>query len=184
MSGVLQFNRKVEYALAIVGYLAEADRGALHSARSVAEATHIPFDMVTKCLQRLHRQGLCAAIQGKHGGYRLEADLAAVSIGEFLDQVFHRLAETAPVPRRQADQAWSIPALEIMHQAPVRCSTSTAASSTCCTRSAWPSSSITARRPEPTLREETIARTEPALPRRRPPERPARAYPPREGARR
>jgi len=92
MSGVLQFNRKVEYALAIVGYLAEADRGALHSARSVAEATHIPFDMVTKCLQRLHRQGLCAAIQGKHGGYRLEADLAAVSIGEFLDQVFEPVA--------------------------------------------------------------------------------------------
>lgn len=99
---MLQFNRKVEYALAVVGYLATASNDSLHSARSVAEATHIPFDMVTKCLQRLHRQGFCDAVQGKHGGYRLSANMELLSVGDFLDQVFEpvAVAECLATPER------------------------------------------------------------------------------------
>ena len=89
---MFQFNRKVEYALAIVAHMTLAGREQLHSARSIAEHTRIPFDMVTKCLQRLHKRGLCQAVQGKHGGYRLTADPTELTVGGFIAAVFEPVA--------------------------------------------------------------------------------------------
>ncbi|MDA3962733.1 MAG: Rrf2 family transcriptional regulator [Planctomycetota bacterium] len=89
---MFQLNRKVEYALAIVAFMARRQGGELHSARSIAEATHIPFDMVTKCLQRLHKGSMCEAVQGKHGGYRLTMDLDKQSLGDFICAVFAPIA--------------------------------------------------------------------------------------------
>ena len=88
---MLQFTRKVEYGLAILAYMTRRTDGVgpvpediLHSARSIADATRIPFDMVTKCLQRMAKTGLCRAMQGKHGGYALSCDLHALSLGKFV----------------------------------------------------------------------------------------------------
>ena len=58
-----------------------ADGAVLHSARSIAEATGIPFDMVTKCLQRLKAADICQASQGKQGGYRLAVTPEELSVG-------------------------------------------------------------------------------------------------------
>ena len=91
VSDVLQFNRRVEYGLGIVATLAR-NPGELHSARSVSEATHIPFDMVTKCLQRMHRAGFCEAVQGKKGGYRLTCDPAKTTLGAYISAIFEPVA--------------------------------------------------------------------------------------------
>ncbi|MHC5068778.1 MAG: RrF2 family transcriptional regulator, partial [Planctomycetota bacterium] len=89
---MLQFSRRVEYALTIIAALHRNGDSGLHSARSLAEQTHIPFDMVTKCLQRMHRCGFCGAVQGKHGGYRLDTDLGTLSLGAFLRAVFEPIS--------------------------------------------------------------------------------------------
>lgn len=84
---MLQFTRKVEYGLAILAYMArhtDASTEDLHSARAIAESSRIPFDMVTKCLQRMAKTGLCRAVQGKHGGYALSCDLQALTLGKFV----------------------------------------------------------------------------------------------------
>ena len=60
----------------------------LYSARSIADATGIPFDMVTKCLQRLKGAGICVASQGKQGGYRLAIGPDELSVGALLAAVF------------------------------------------------------------------------------------------------
>jgi Rrf2 family transcriptional regulator, nitric oxide-sensitive transcriptional repressor len=93
---MLQFTRKVEYGLAILAYMTRhpgqpgasakdgKDAEDLHSARAISEALRIPFDMVTKCLQRMAKTGLCRAMQGKHGGYALSCDLHSLSLGKFV----------------------------------------------------------------------------------------------------
>jgi Rrf2 family protein len=91
IAGVFQLNRRVEYVLAIVAHLqapASTGQPVLHSARSIADATAIPFDMVTKCLQRLKAAGMCQASQGKQGGYRLAVEPADLSVGALLAAVF------------------------------------------------------------------------------------------------
>jgi len=84
---MLQLTRKVEYALAIIAYMHQTAPQELHSARIISMHSNIPFDMVTKCLQRMSKQGLCQAVQGKNGGYRLACDFDRVTLGEFLSDV-------------------------------------------------------------------------------------------------
>ena len=84
---MFQLQRRVEYVLAIIAHLVSAGM-VRRSARSISDQTSIPFDMVTKCSQRLKGAELCAAVQGKHGGYRLVVDLDQTSIGAALSAVF------------------------------------------------------------------------------------------------
>lgn len=91
---MLQLNRKTEYALTILAYLGAHERDQLHSARSISQATRIPFDMVTKCLQRLHHAGFCDATQGRHGGYQLTQPLEAWSFGETLAATYESIGLT------------------------------------------------------------------------------------------
>ena len=58
----------------------------LHSARSIAEATNIPFDMVTKCLQRLKTASAKQVKASK--GYRLAVAAEELSVGHLLAAVF------------------------------------------------------------------------------------------------
>lgn len=110
---MFQFNRKVEYGLAIIAHMARDDTRDLHSARSIAEATHIPFDMVTKCLQRLHKRGMCAAVQGKHGGYRLILDTGSVSLGQFIRAVFAPIAVADCIAKESASDCQLLPSCEL-----------------------------------------------------------------------
>jgi len=81
---MLKLSKRFEYGLCIIDFLRKAEAGTLISARTISEGTGIPFDMVTKCLQSLHRFEICRAVQGKQGGYELTCDTAALDLGQMM----------------------------------------------------------------------------------------------------
>ncbi len=81
---MIKMNRKVEYALMSLRYMADKAPSELTSARELVERFNVPFDTVSKVLQVLATKEVLDSHKGIHGGYLLKTDLAGVT---FLDLV-------------------------------------------------------------------------------------------------
>jgi Rrf2 family protein len=67
---MLRLTKKADYGLMALKYLAEQSGGA-HSAKDIAEAYHIPPQLLAKILQTLAKAGLLVSHAGTNGGYAL-----------------------------------------------------------------------------------------------------------------
>ena len=76
---MLCLNKKTEYALAALGYLAERSH-RVASAREIAEAQGLPPQLLVKILKCLQHHGILLSTRGVRGGYRVAADLDATSL--------------------------------------------------------------------------------------------------------
>src|SRR5580693_3856747 len=71
---MLRLTKKADYGLMALKYLAEQDSGPspyLASAKDIADAYHIPAQLLAKILQTLARAGLLVSHAGTNGGYAL-----------------------------------------------------------------------------------------------------------------
>ena len=76
---MLRLTKKADYGLMALKYLAEqADNGA-QSAKDIAEAYHIPPQLLAKILQTLAKAGLLVSHAGTHGGYALARKASEIS---------------------------------------------------------------------------------------------------------
>jgi Rrf2 family protein len=83
---MLCLSKKTEYALVALAYLAEqANRVA--SAREIAQAHSLPVALLMNILKNLQGHGLLQSTRGVKGGYRIQADLAAVTLDELIAMV-------------------------------------------------------------------------------------------------
>ena len=55
---MLRLTKKADYGLMALKYLAEQSDGSAHSAKDIAEAYHIPPQLLAKILQTLAKAGL------------------------------------------------------------------------------------------------------------------------------
>lgn len=76
---MFRVNKKLEYGIIALLYLASReDRAA--SVREMAEACHLPETLLSKIMQTMKAKGFVAAIHGNQGGYRLNQNLADISL--------------------------------------------------------------------------------------------------------
>lgn len=68
---MLRLTKKADYGLMALKYLAEHPDEASLSAKEIAEAYHIPPQLLAKILQLLAREGLLRSHAGMNGGYTL-----------------------------------------------------------------------------------------------------------------
>src|SRR5271167_4270845 len=68
---MLRLTKKADYGLMALKYLAEQKDGSAHSAKDIAEAYHIPPQLLAKILQTLAKAGLLVSHAGTNGGYAL-----------------------------------------------------------------------------------------------------------------
>ena len=83
---MLRLTKKADYGLMALKYLAEcagAGSGA-QSAKEIADAYHIPPQLLAKILQTLARGGLLVSTAGTNGGYSLARPAAAISAFEVI----------------------------------------------------------------------------------------------------
>ncbi len=92
---MLRLTKKADYGLMALKYLAEHPRSAALSAKDIAEAYHIPPQLLAKILQRLAKVGLVRSTAGTNGGYALVRDAAEVSVFEVIRAVDGPLFLTA-----------------------------------------------------------------------------------------
>jgi Rrf2 family protein len=80
---MLRLTKKADYGLMALKYLAEqrdsTGASAAASAKAIAEAYHIPPQLLAKILQTLAKAGLLVSHAGTYGGYALARDAREIS---------------------------------------------------------------------------------------------------------
>lgn len=90
---MVRLSKKVEYGLIAIRHVASRTRGELVTAKEIADAYGIPFEMLAKVLQKLTRAGLVFSVQGVHGGYALAKNPEEIQVS----QIINAIEGTTPV---------------------------------------------------------------------------------------
>jgi Rrf2 family protein len=85
---MLRLTKKADYGLMALKYLAEQsalqDRPVSESAKAIAEAYHIPPQLLAKILQTLTRAGILISTAGTNGGYALARPAGEINAFEVI----------------------------------------------------------------------------------------------------
>ncbi|MBB5317348.1 Rrf2 family transcriptional regulator [Tunturiibacter empetritectus] len=81
---MLRLTKKADYGLMALKYLAEQTDGSAHSAKDIAEAYHIPPQLLAKILQTLAKAGLLVSHAGTNGGYALSRSATEMTAFEVI----------------------------------------------------------------------------------------------------
>lgn len=81
---MLRLTKKADYGLMALKYLAEQASEGAQSAKDIAEAYHIPPQLLAKILQTLAKAGLLVSHAGTNGGYALARPAADISAFEVI----------------------------------------------------------------------------------------------------
>src|SRR5215471_21062980 len=83
-TNMLRLTKKADYGLMALKYLAEQKGGSAHSAKDIAEAYHIPPQLLAKILQTLAKAGILVSHAGTNGGYALAKPANEISAFEVI----------------------------------------------------------------------------------------------------
>ncbi|HET8638289.1 MAG TPA: SUF system Fe-S cluster assembly regulator [Acidobacteriaceae bacterium] len=99
---MFRLNKLADYGLVVMEYVASQPEGHLHTARSVAEATHLPAPTVVKILKKLLDRGLLVSHRGVKGGYMAARASSLISVAEVIEAIDGPLGltECATAPGR------------------------------------------------------------------------------------
>ena len=81
---MLRLTKKADYGLMALKYLAEQKDGSAHSAKDIAEAYHIPPQLLAKILQTLAKAQLLVSHAGTNGGYALSRPATEITAFEVI----------------------------------------------------------------------------------------------------
>ena len=81
---MLKINKKVEYALMALKFMADKPAKTLTSAREVCDELKTPFDTTAKVMQIMNNNDILKSVQGIKGGYALNIDLEDISYSELV----------------------------------------------------------------------------------------------------
>lgn len=68
---MFKLSKKVEYGLIAVKHMAMGGENSPSSAKDISEKYSIPYDLLSKVLQKLKKENILTSVQGTHGGYIL-----------------------------------------------------------------------------------------------------------------
>ena len=92
---MLRLTKKADYGLMALKFLAEHRQTAALSAKDIAEAYHIPPQLLAKILQRLAKVGLVRSTAGMNGGYSLAREASSITVFEVIRAIDGPLFLTA-----------------------------------------------------------------------------------------
>ena len=84
---MLRLSKKSEYALMAVRFLAINSNGKYITARDISQYYDIPYELVSKVLQRLVKRNLVHSSQGVRGGYTLTRSSEQISLMEIISAI-------------------------------------------------------------------------------------------------
>jgi Rrf2 family protein len=68
---MIRLSKKVEYGLIAIRHIATMPAGDIVTAKEIADTYGIPYELLSKVLQKLTKSGLISSHQGMRGGYAL-----------------------------------------------------------------------------------------------------------------
>jgi Rrf2 family transcriptional regulator, nitric oxide-sensitive transcriptional repressor len=89
---MFKVSRQVEYALIALKHMSDADVEQVTAVRELCDVHHLPFDVISRALQRLAKHGILKSVRGAGGGYRVQGDLGLVTLWDLVAVVDGDLA--------------------------------------------------------------------------------------------
>ena len=86
---MLKIQKNIEYALLALRYIHQNEERTNISSREISETLTIPYELLSKILQKMVKSGLIISVQGKNGGYRLDknpSEISIITVMESLEQ--------------------------------------------------------------------------------------------------
>jgi FeS assembly SUF system regulator len=81
---MIRFAKLTDYGLVLMTVMARDPVAAVHTARDLASASHLPLPTVSKVLKQLLQSGLLVSHRGFKGGYGLAKAPAEISVAEIV----------------------------------------------------------------------------------------------------
>lgn len=82
---MIKISKTVEYSILALIFIAENDKFDKVSSKKISEELNIPYELLSKLLQKLNRKGIVQSTKGKFGGYNLQVPTAKLSLLHIID---------------------------------------------------------------------------------------------------
>ena len=83
---MLKITKTVEYALISIKHIKNSNN-KLYSSKEISNQYNIPYELLSKILQKLCKLGYLKAIKGAYGGYMLSKSLNNIKLINFLEDI-------------------------------------------------------------------------------------------------
>ena len=83
---MLKINKSIEYALIAIKHIKSNNSNKLFSSRDISHLYNIPYELLSKILQRLCKLGYLQSVKGPNGGYLLKKSLNKISLIKFIEE--------------------------------------------------------------------------------------------------
>ncbi|HMS64996.1 MAG TPA: Rrf2 family transcriptional regulator [Ignavibacteria bacterium] len=80
---MIRISKKVEYALMALKYISNSDQKVV-TAREISDKSKIPYDLLSKILQKLKNDNILISNQGTNGGYSMNKKPDEIPIFELM----------------------------------------------------------------------------------------------------
>lgn len=84
--------KQVEYALMALADMQGGNPGQLFSVRELCDRHQVPFDVMSKTMQRLAKNSILRSVQGATGGYQVIKNLEVVTLLDVMEAVSGNVA--------------------------------------------------------------------------------------------
>jgi len=91
---VIRINKLTDYGIVIAVRIAKEESERLHTAREIAEDTHVPQPTVTRLLKQLARSGILTSTRGAAGGYSLAQPAETIPVARLVEALEGPIALT------------------------------------------------------------------------------------------
>ena len=82
---MIKISKTVEYSILALKYVAENEQHTTISSRKIAEELNIPYELLSKLLQKLVKKRIVKSQQGKYGGYTMLVKPERLSVLNIID---------------------------------------------------------------------------------------------------
>ena len=84
---MLKINKSIEYALIAIKHIKSNNSNKLFSSRDISDLYNIPYELLSKILQRLCKLGYLQSVKGPNGGYLLKKSLKKITLIKFIEEL-------------------------------------------------------------------------------------------------
>lgn len=84
---MVRLSKKAEYGLIAIRHIAAKSHGDVVTAKEIAEEYGVPYELLSKVLQKLTRSGLIVSTQGMRGGYSLAKNPNDISVSMIINAI-------------------------------------------------------------------------------------------------
>jgi FeS assembly SUF system regulator len=91
---VIRLAKLTDYGIVLMTIIARGNSARVHTARDLAEQSHLPLPTVSKLLKQLLQSGLLVSHRGIKGGYSLSKEPAEISVAEIISAIEGPIALT------------------------------------------------------------------------------------------